>query len=313
MMTWFAGVDGGQSGSELVLASGDGAAPIRVKGPACDLVGEPPGSCRRADAIDGMLAEAWRRAGQAGPPQVRALVAGLSGYDGYEVEGALPKSAIACLRYVHDSEIAHAGALDGEPGIVVIAGTGSVALAADSAGRRLQVGGWGYAFGDEGSAYWLARRAIARAMRARDRGNFASRSEDALVKSVCEHFGVRSLREIQHRFASGALARSQIAAFAPALVRASEESAVAEELVGEAVWCLANLVTVSDARLAPQRPRAVSYAGGLFSEQVIRRRFAAALDVAAFDLRAPRRTPVEGALLLAYREGANFARGAGGS
>jgi N-acetylglucosamine kinase-like BadF-type ATPase len=309
-MNWFAGVDGGQSGSELVLANADGTTVVRVNGPACDLVGERPGSRRRADAIDGLLAAAWQRAEQTGPPRLRALVAGLSGYDGYEVEAALPQSAIERLRFVHDSEIAHAGALAGEPGIVVIAGTGSVALATDSAGRSLRVGGWGYLFGDEGSAFWLARRAIARAMRARDRGNFAARGEGALVEIVREHFGVRSLYEILHGFASGALARSRIAEFAQTLVRASADCEAAGELVDDAVRGLAELVTVADARLAPQRPRAVSYAGGMFAEAAIRERFARALD-AAFEVRAPRRPPVEGALLLAYREGAALAGGAG--
>jgi N-acetylglucosamine kinase-like BadF-type ATPase len=312
-VSWFAGIDGGQSSSELILANGAGTCSVRVKGPPCDLVGEVPGSRRRAVAIDGMLTAAWGEAGQTGAPQVRALVAGLSGHDGYEIEAALPESAIERLRYVHDSEIAHAGALDGEPGILVIAGTGSVALATDSIGRSLRTGGWGATFGDEGSAFWIARRAIARAMHARDLGNFAPRSEDALVRIVREHFGVRSLREIQHRFASGALTRPQIAEFAMALVRLREECEAAAEIVDDAVLRLAELVRISDARLAPERPRTVSYAGGLFAEAAIRERFALALEGADFNVRAPLRTPVEGALLLAYREGAALPGGAGGS
>jgi N-acetylglucosamine kinase-like BadF-type ATPase len=310
-VSWFAGLDGGQSGSELILANGDGTAIVRAKGPACDLVGEAPGSRRRAEAIDALLAEAWQRAGNAGSPHVRALVAGLSGYDGYEVEAALPQSAIDRLRFVHDSAIAHAGALAGEPGIVVIAGTGSVALAVDAGSRTVRVGGWGYAFGDEGSAFWISRRAIARAMRARDRGNFAGRGEDALVQIVREHFGVRSLREIQHGFSSGELSRARIAGFAQTLVRLSRECEAAGEIVAEAVRCLARLVAYADARIAPQRPRPVSYAGGLFKEAEMRERFAHVLDGAAFDVRSPLHSPVEGALLLARREGASAAGGGG--
>lgn len=308
-MTWFAGVDGGQSGSDLILANDAGTKSVRVRGPACDLVGEAPGSRRRADAIDALLEAAWREAGLVGLPRLRALVAGLSGYDGYEVEAAPPQSAIELLRFVHDSEIAHAGALGGEPGIVVIAGTGSVALATDAAGRSLRVGGWGYMFGDEGGAFRLARDAIARAMRARDRGNFATRADHALVKLVREHFGVRSLREIQHGFASGALSRGAIAEFAMTLVRTDRaECEAAGELVDDAAGRLAQLVTVADARLAPERPRRVSYAGGLFAEPAIRERFALALAGEAYDVRAPQRSPVEGALLLAYRETAARSR-----
>jgi N-acetylglucosamine kinase-like BadF-type ATPase len=303
-VSWFAGLDGGQSGSELLLADEDGTRTFHVTGPACDLVGETAGSQRRAGAVDALLAAAWERAGQAGPPRVRVLVAGLSGYDGYEVEAAPPKSSIEHMRFVHDSEIAHAGALDGEPGIVVIAGTGSVALGIDASGRRVRVGGWGYAFGDEGSAFWLARQAISRAMRARDCGHFAPRTEHALVEIVREHFGVHSLREIQHGFASGALTRARIAEFSAALVRMRDDAEAVRELVDDAVERLAELVKMADPRLAPQRPRPVSYAGGLFSEVAVRERFALALAGPEFDVRAPRRSPVEGALLLAYRDGA---------
>jgi N-acetylglucosamine kinase-like BadF-type ATPase len=142
-------------------------------------------------------------------------------------------------------------------------------------------------------------------MRARDRGNFATRADHALVKVVREHFGVRSLREIQHGFASGALSRGAIAEFAMTLVRTDRaECEAAGELVDEAVARLAQLVTFADARLAPERPRRVSYSGGLFAEAAIRERFALALDGEAYDVRAPRRSPVEGALLLAYRAAA---------
>lgn len=51
------------------------------------------------------------------------------------------------------------GALDGENGIVIIAGTGSIALALkDNIVTRC--GGWGSQLGDEGSAYWIAKKML---------------------------------------------------------------------------------------------------------------------------------------------------------
>lgn len=59
----------------------------------------------------------------------------------------------------NDGEIALAGALNGEDGILVIAGTGSIAIA-KKGNENLRCGGWGYTLGDEGSAYWIARQLI---------------------------------------------------------------------------------------------------------------------------------------------------------
>ena len=77
----------------------------------------------------------------------------------------------APLNFAHDSVSTLEGALGGEPGCIVISGTGSVALARDASGREKQTGGWGYLFGDEGSGWWigveLLRAAFASSRRAR--------------------------------------------------------------------------------------------------------------------------------------------------
>ncbi|SFC90766.1 N-acetylglucosamine kinase [Clostridium uliginosum] len=59
----------------------------------------------------------------------------------------------------NDVQIAHAGALGGEDGIVIIAGTGSIGYSVNK-GKSKRVGGWGYTIGDEGSAYWIGRKVI---------------------------------------------------------------------------------------------------------------------------------------------------------
>jgi N-acetylglucosamine kinase-like BadF-type ATPase len=69
-----------------------------------------------------------------------------------------------------DARIAHAAAFGTRPGVMVVAGTGSQCLAIGPGGRRVRVGGWGPAFGDQGSAYWIARHAITTALGALDRG-----------------------------------------------------------------------------------------------------------------------------------------------
>jgi glucosamine kinase len=69
------------------------------------------------------------------------------------------------LPHVHvaagsDYEIALVGANGGREGILLLAGTGSVAYGVNAAGKSLQVGGWGYLLGDEGSGYWIGMQTL---------------------------------------------------------------------------------------------------------------------------------------------------------
>ena len=61
---------------------------------------------------------------------------------------------------ISDVELAHAAAFSGGPGILVIAGTGSIAIARDRRGRWRRAGGWGQLLGDEGSGFWIGRAAL---------------------------------------------------------------------------------------------------------------------------------------------------------
>src|SRR5207245_1528157 len=63
-------------------------------------------------------------------------------------------------RVVSDCRTAGFGATLGRPGVVIIAGTGSIVLAQNEAGKLVRVGGWGHLLGDAGSAYWIARESV---------------------------------------------------------------------------------------------------------------------------------------------------------
>src|SRR5207245_1423663 len=67
-----------------------------------------------------------------------------------------------------DAEASLATAFVGGPGILVSAGTGSIAYARDPGGRLHSSGGHGWQVGDEGGGYWLGRRALAAAARAHE-------------------------------------------------------------------------------------------------------------------------------------------------
>jgi N-acetylglucosamine kinase-like BadF-type ATPase len=68
-------------------------------------------------------------------------------------------------------------------GIALIVGTGSAAIGRDASGKQKVVGGWGYHYGDEGSAYWIGRRALEAMARAADgRGPSTQLSEAILTR-----------------------------------------------------------------------------------------------------------------------------------
>ena len=161
----FAGIDAGQSSTTAAIAGSDGTIIARGYAGPADEIGATAESTRLRDALEGALADAIVNAKLDPSSRFDAIVAGISGYEG-RIYGAAPRLPSDRVRLVHDSAIAHAGALGGKPGIVVIAGTGSAAYATFADGSAHFEGGWGYLFGDEGSAFWIARSAVSAATRA---------------------------------------------------------------------------------------------------------------------------------------------------
>lgn len=61
---------------------------------------------------------------------------------------------------LNDVDAAQVGAFAGGPGLLILAGTGSMVWGRDGAGQVVRAGGWGELLGDEGSAYWTGRQAL---------------------------------------------------------------------------------------------------------------------------------------------------------
>lgn len=101
----------------------------------------------------------------------------------------LPRSRII---FDHDAVAAYYAVTLGEPGVAVIAGTGAIAFGMNRRGERARSSGWGWLIGDEGSAFWIAQRALNAASRAYDgRGPWTS-----LVTRLTEYFKVKNLLNI---------------------------------------------------------------------------------------------------------------------
>ena len=288
-----AGIDGGQSSTVAVIGDERGRILAAGRAGPADEIGAGPASSRLRDALERALDDARERAQLAGGTRFAAIVAGVSGYDG-RVYGQPPQLPSERVSLMHDTPIAHAGALSGMPGVVVIAGTGSVVYARNDDGWSCTLGGWGFLFGDEGSAFAIARDALALLMRAYDTGDQSLTSE---TTTACEFFGARSLRTLAHAVYKGEVTRDRLAAFAPVAMR------------HEAFRALANrgadrLAVLTRSAIASGAAPRVAFVGGVFADEGFRRRLEAGIRRTdpAVEIVQPRYAPEYGALLLAYRE-----------
>jgi glucosamine kinase len=171
-----------------------------------------------------------------------------------------------------DMVTAHAGALGGEPGVVIVAGTGSVALGLAADGRAARADGLGFLLGDDGSGFAIGRAAVRAALRARESRGPATALEDA----ADAFFG--GLSGLSQRIYASAPVR-ELAAFAPevaAVARAGD--AVATAIWRDAAGRLAATAAAALERTFPDGIAAVSHSGRLFAaEDLLLEPFKAAL------------------------------------
>ncbi len=170
-----------------------------------------------------------------------------------ELMGVTPVS----IEVVGDAEIALEAAFGAGPGVIAIAGTGSIAYGRDAAGRIVRAGGWGFAISDEGSGHWIGRRAISAVVNAHDQGG-----ETALTAMILHAWKISTLDElVQH---ANSTPPPDFPRLFPIVLRAADEGdAIARDLLAEAGAKLANLAAIVVRRLAPQTFVAEPAAGPL--------------------------------------------------
>ena len=299
-MRYVAGIDGGQSSTTAVVVDEKGV--VRGRGGAgpADHVDEPPGSRKFADACTTALARALEAAGLSRDTRFAAVHAGLSGYD-ERFDGARPAFSADTFRVQHDAPVALAGAVQTLPAVVVIAGTGSVAYGKGAEGQSVRAGGWGYLFGDAGSAFAVARDALAHAMAADDRGARSPLGDAALA-----YFDRPNLRALATEAQLGRIPRAQVASFARVVHDAARlGDANADAIVDGAATALANLAAVTLARLHLSSDAVpVAFAGGAFANDAFFARTRERLAALAPHAQAvtARYDPATGAALLAFAD-----------
>ncbi|HEX6463152.1 MAG TPA: BadF/BadG/BcrA/BcrD ATPase family protein, partial [Vicinamibacterales bacterium] len=142
-----------------------------------------------------------------------AICLGIAGVDRQE-DASVVRAIMRRIGYkaktlvVNDALVALEAGAPEHPGVVVIAGTGSIAYGRNGLNQAARAGGWGYVLGDEGSGYWIGRAALRAVLRAADRRGPSTR----LTGLLLEYYGVAKAQDLIHQVYHGVQRPSAIAA-----------------------------------------------------------------------------------------------------
>jgi|SRR5438128_4609591 len=215
-MQYVIGIDAGGTKTVGLLADETGKVLAEVRGSGANL--QTHGELEVEKVFDDIM-EALRQG-----RTISAVGLGIAGvdrpHDEAVIRGILRRLGHReTARVVNDAAIALvAGAPEGS-GIVILAGTGSIAYGIDRAGKTARSGGYGFLLADEGSGYWLGHQALRCTVRAADGRGPATR----LAPLVYEAMEVTSVGELVPRVYEKGLPKHRIAALAPLVQRARDE------------------------------------------------------------------------------------------
>jgi N-acetylglucosamine kinase-like BadF-type ATPase len=300
-MQLFLGIDGGKSSTTAVIGDETGRVLGTGSGGACNHVDEPEGRAKFVNAIETCVGNACQQAGlDAAAVEFESVCAGFSGGPA-DKQGLLGEILRARQLYATtDAVIALAGATAEEPGIITIAGTGSMSYGKNAAQKFARAGGWGYIFGDEGSGFDITRQALRAIVRHEEGWGPATELHNVLLRET----GANDANDLLHRFYTPEFPRPRIASMAKLVDRiAIEGDTVARNIMLNAAQQLATSTSAVRSQLfEPREEATVAYIGGVFKSELLRQRFQMLVELEDGNrVRPPRYGPATGALLEAYR------------
>jgi N-acetylglucosamine kinase-like BadF-type ATPase len=297
------GIDGGGSHTIAVLAERAEAGRIVGRGQAgpsnIQSVGDAALQALE-EAVAGAFADAGMPVGS-----VAAAALGLAGVDHPDSAAVIRAWAKRLglaerVSVENDSVLLLAAGTPEGWGLAVVAGTGSIAFARNPDGRVERAGGWGYLFGDEGSAYGLAIAGLRAVARAAD----GCAPATTLTSGLLSQMGLKEPLEMIDAVYRGSWDRARLATLAPLVCQAAEAGdAVAAEIVAQQARLLAQ-TAVAAARKAelPMQGMPLALTGGpILNGQYYREHFLSALRALALEPEpvALVDDPVEGAIRIA--------------
>ncbi len=179
------------------------------------------------------------------------------------VREALHGTGIGEINVVSDADIALYGATEGEPGLIVIAGTGSICCGINGRGKRICAGGWGPVAGDEGGGSWIARRALRAIAHAADgRGAVTS-----LTSAACAYFHVSDSNDLSTAIYAPSITNERLAGFGKYVIEAAKaKDRIASEILAEAGRELGGMAAAVIRNLKLERDVfQVAFVGGVFA------------------------------------------------
>ncbi len=234
-MTFFLGIDGGGTKTRCLIGDENSVLGTGTS-TSCKVqrVGE---ACAR-DSLSAAIHEACVQPGIS-PRQITRTCAGITGSGRIEIANVMRDllSSIVGgeIEIIADVEIAFEDAFGSGPGLIVIAGTGSIAYGRNAEGQTARAGGWGHAISDEGSGYWIGREAVRLTLRQHDNEN-----KPVLLKDLMQVIGAEGFDDFILRVNTDP--QPDYAAMFPAIVAAADRGdALAKRVLHSAADELAEL------------------------------------------------------------------------
>jgi N-acetylglucosamine kinase-like BadF-type ATPase len=294
------GVDGGGTKTLGAIAGEDGKTLSQSEVGSTNHHSNPIEVVRgNLDALIGNLVQA---AG-VNRADVACICLGMAGVDRPD-DKALVKGMIAellpaaeCVP-INDGMIALIGGTLKACGIIVISGTGSIAVGMNEAGQRERSGGWGHILGDEGSGYMIGLRGLRAVVRAHD----GRTGPTALREIVLGHFGFDRPEQILGWTKQIQGSKAEIGALSRLVFQAHERGdAIATQILREESVELADAARAVATKLfKPGSSYEIVVGGGNLRKcpayfEMFREALATRLPGVPVIL--PRREPVDGAVL----------------
>ena len=242
-VVFFLGLDGGGTKTRCVI--GD-ATSILGSGSSASCKVQRVGEACAQDALAAAIHEACVQAGVS-PRQITRTCAGVTGAGRPEIAETMRRLLTGILggeiEVIGDVEIAFEDAFGAGPGVLVIAGTGSVAYGRNTAGETVRAGGWGHAVSDEGSGYWIGLEAVKAALRQHD-----VQRQSVFLNALMNALGTTSFDDFVVRI--NAHPQPDYAALFPEIQRlAGTDDPIANSVLAHAGLELAHLTQIVVTRL----------------------------------------------------------------
>lgn len=296
-MTYLMGIDGGGSNLRIVIT--DLNLMVCAECRAGTVNPSVIGQKETSKIIQETMREAMQQVGLSAV-DIAAVGIGIAGASANHskdwlievVSGVLPNSIISPSS---DIEIALVGAHGKRQGILILAGTGSVAFGVNAEGKSVQAGGWGYLIGDEGSGFWVGREGLRAVAQAED-----SRGESTILSEmIFDKLALKQSTElIQWLYGLDKPPVKLIAGLARVVLEAAEaDDSVARKIIDRAAQYLADYGVAVQKQLDMHHEN-IAFAGGLLETQnMLSNRLRELLGLSEFP--QAKYSPVIGAALLA--------------